>query len=113
MIRIFGLKNCDTCRKALKSFAASKISVTFVDIREAPLNPGQIKSWIDDVGLETLVNKRSTTWRTLNDEEKASLAKDPVPLLLTHRTLIKRPVIENGDAVTAGWTEKLAKQFTG
>lgn len=101
-LTLYGLKNCDTCKKALKAMEAAGKAVTFVDIRAeadlATLLPG----WLDSAGPDRLINRRSTTWRTLSEAERAG---DPLALLSTHPTLIKRPVIVADDAIFVGWAK--------
>ena len=106
---IYGLKNCDTCKKALKALEAANHSVTFVDIRaEADLTT-KIPTWLAAAGAETLINKRSTTWRGLSDTERATADGDAATKLLTdNATLIKRPVIEAGDSVYVGWAKNVS-----
>ena len=101
-LTLYGLKNCDTCKKALKALEAAGESVSFIDIRaEADLEVS-LPAWLDAAGAETLVNKRSTTWRNLSDAERETPF---AALLLAHPTLIKRPVIETGSATYVGWTK--------
>ena len=106
MIVIYGLKNCDSCRKALKLVAAGGAAHRFHDLRADGLPPGRVQRWLAAVGWEALVNRRSTTWRGLPEPEKAALldggAAAAVPLLEGHPTLIKRPVIEAGDKLIVG-----------
>lgn len=66
-IDLYGLKNCDTCKKAMKALDAAGITFVFHDIRDGSLTATQVKRWLSAVGSETLLNKRSTTWRTLTD----------------------------------------------
>ncbi|MEM7741756.1 MAG: ArsC/Spx/MgsR family protein [Pseudomonadota bacterium] len=101
-LTVTGLKNCDTCKKAIKSLNAAGFSPVFVDIRgEADLSV-LVPLWLDAVGEEQLINKRSTTWRHLPEVERS---KDPSTLLQLHPTLIKRPVIETAETVYVGWTK--------
>lgn len=104
MTILYGLKNCDTCKKALKALSAAGIEHSFVDIRAETDLAAKVPEWLVVVGGKTLLNSRSTTWRGLSDEEKAGAENDPAPLLITNPTLIKRPVIEHGDDVLVGWT---------
>ena len=94
-MRIYGLKACDTCRKAAKALPAAD----FVDVREAPLEAGQVARFLGEFG-EALVNRRSTTWRGLSEAERE---KPPEVLLAAHPTLMKRPVIEADGALHLGW----------
>lgn len=99
-MKLYGLKNCDTCKKALKALEGAGKRVTFIDIRDETDLPVKVPTWLVEAGADKLVNKRSTTWRTLSDKDKEG---DPLPLLIEHPTLIKRPVIERGKSVFVGW----------
>ncbi|MBU2532751.1 MAG: ArsC family transcriptional regulator [Alphaproteobacteria bacterium] len=110
---LYGLANCDTCKKALKALEDAGRQVTFVNIRgEADLDR-KLPAWLAAAGSERLVNKRSTTWRALSPAEQA-LAVDgnAVDLLIAHPTLIKRPVIERGAEVFVGWSKDVASVLT-
>jgi len=104
MTRLYGLKACDTCRKALKSLKNAGIDVAFQDVRETPLTQGEIVRFLDEFG-EKLINTRSTTWRGL-DEKTRSLPH--LDLLTAHPTLMKRPVIETENQMTLGWSADIA-----
>ena len=106
-ITLYGLKTCDTCRKARKQLEAAGKDVEFVDLRETDDLETRLPVWIEKVGAERLLNKSSTTWRNLSEAEK-EMALDRTSLralLLAHPTLIKRPVIVDGEAVHAGWSQ--------
>lgn len=75
-------------------------SVRFVDIRAEADLPVKVPMWLGAAGADLLVNRRSTTWRALDEAERAG---DPQALLIANPTLIKRPVIEAGDTVHIGW----------
>lgn len=107
---IYGLKNCDTCKKAMNALEGHK--TVFVDIRaEADLD-AKLPFWIDAAGAPALVNKRSTTWRQLSEADKAKAdTGEAAALLAAHPTLIKRPVIEKGKSVTVGWSAAIAKDL--
>ncbi len=97
-MKIYGIKNCDTCRKAVKALA-----VELHDVRDAPLSAAQLTEFYTALG-EGLVNKRSTTWRNLDAEERQ---QDPIALLQKHPTLMKRPVIERDGQLFLGWTKEV------
>lgn len=101
---LYGLKTCDTCRKALKALEAAGVAATFTDVRSDPGLAARLPGWLAALGADALVNTRSTTWRGLDESERARLANDPAGLLKDHPTLIKRPVIEAGGGVYCGWT---------
>ena len=93
-MQLFGLKTCDTCRKAAKA-----LNVVMRDVRADPLDPADITRFLAAFGTD-LVNKRSTTWRNLDDAERAN---SPETLLADHPTLMKRPVIEKDGQLYLGW----------
>lgn len=99
MIRLWGLKTCDTCRKALKELQAAGKEAEIVDIR-AGLDAARAARWLEAAGAETLLNRKSATWRGLSEAERAA---EPAALLLAHPALAKRPVIEHEGRVLVGW----------
>lgn len=111
MIEIYGIGNCDKCRKACKWLAQSGRAYRWHDLRTDGIDQARLRSWIDAVGLEKLVNRRSTTWRSLGENERArALDVDVAPELLTrHPTLIKRPVLQLPDAVLVGFDDSVKR----
>ncbi|PRY24937.1 Spx/MgsR family transcriptional regulator [Aliiruegeria haliotis] len=96
---LYGIPTCDTCRKARKALEAAGHDVTFRDIRKEPLHEADWVSLLEQFG-DTLLNRRSTTWKGLSDSDRAG---DPAALLRAHPTLMKRPVIEAKGKRTLGW----------
>lgn len=93
---LYGIKQCDTCRKALKWFSEQGIEHKFHDLRVDGLDASLLDQWLETVDVNDLVNRRSTTWRGLSDAEKsASSVEARHDLLLQQPTLIKRPVLVN------------------
>lgn len=105
MITLYGIKNCDTVKKARTWLEQNTIAYQFHDFRADGLEPQQIKSWIDALGLETLVNKRSTTWNELDDATKQQFAANAVNIIIAHPTLIKRPLLDTGKQQYVGFKE--------
>ena len=106
MITIYGLKNCDTCRKALKWLKETDAAHSFVDIRAETPATSEIAKWVQSAGIGTLVNKSSTTWRGLDDATKESLSDaNAADLLAENPTLIKRPVFVSGTTVIVGFKD--------
>lgn len=106
-MKLFGLKNCDTCRKALNALKAAGHEPDFHDLRVNGVTKAYVTKWAKAVGWETLLNTRSTTWRELEDGEKTNLTQaKAVELMAAKPTLIKRPVIESEAGVTCGWTDE-------
>ncbi len=106
-ISVYGLKNCDTCRKAKKALDGADMRYSFHDVRETPPIKAQIARWAKAVGTAKLLNKSSTTWRNLSAAQKEDVDdKKALALMAQHPTLIKRPVIENGPTqVFVGWSK--------
>lgn len=101
MFTLFGLKTCDTCRKAFKELEKNG-DAGFRDVRSDPLSRDQVEQFHASFG-DALINRRSTTWRALSDEERA---RDPIDLILDHPTLMKRPVVFSDSGLTLGWDAK-------
>lgn len=104
MIRIYGIKNCDTVRKARRWLEAQGLDYQFHDFRADGLSAAQVENWLAQLDWTVLLNKRGTTWRQLSDAEKAAVGADSVAALLAeHPTLIKRPVLEHADVLEVGF----------
>jgi Spx/MgsR family transcriptional regulator len=110
-MRLYGLKNCDTCKKAMKALESKGVDFTFVDIRGGSVDKAQIERWLQKAGAEALVNKRSTSWRNLSDAQKLLAEKNPTKLLADNLTLIKRPVIETGGDILVGWSKEVQSRL--
>lgn len=104
-MKVWGLKNCDTCRKALKWMDENGVAYDFADVRKDGLTDSDIRRWAGAVGVETLLNRRGTTWRKLTDAEKASAEteKGAVALMAAHPSVIKRPIFDDGKRVLVGF----------
>ncbi len=108
-MRFFGLKTCDTCRKALKSLAAAGYAPDVVDVRADGMSAADRADILAQFGDQAL-NRASTTWRGLSDAEKQS---DPAELLAAHPTLMKRPVILHNGVWTIGWKADVQAKYLG
>lgn len=112
-MKVYGIKNCDTVKKALRELEAAGHAPELVDIRVTPLEVADFQRFFDAFG-EALVNKRSTTWRGLSEAERDfENGADPVRLIFANPTLMKRPVIEAGDRVSLGWDAKTRALWVG
>lgn len=108
-MHFFGLKSCDTCRKALKSLQAAGHDPQVIDVRADGL-PDDVRAQIVARFGDAAINRASTTWRGLTDGEKAA---DTATLLAAYPTLLKRPVIADGDNWTIGWKADVQAQHLG
>jgi arsenate reductase len=114
MIAMWGLKNCDTCRKAMKWMDAENIGYEFHDVRTGGLDAKTLSEWIAAAGWETLLNRRGTTWRGLPEADKADVDADrAAKLMLAHPALIKRPVFDTGSSVLVGFSAAEQKALKG
>ncbi len=106
MITVYGIKNCDTCRKALKWLSAEGIEHQFHDFRADGLERNTLDAWVATIGWEQLLNRRGTTWRKLPAETKETI--DPVSavsLMGINSTLIKRPVFDLDGDIAVGFKD--------
>jgi arsenate reductase (glutaredoxin) len=116
-MKLHGIVNCDTVKKARAWFDARGVAYEWVDFRKAPPSLEDLARWCRAVGWETLLNRRGTTWRALDDAAKAAVVdeRSAIALMATKPTLIKRPVVEaNGDVIVgfseAGYAARFARK---
>ena len=103
-ITLYGLATCDTTRAARKWLDAHGAVHAFHDVREDGLTKALVEGWVKQLGWEKVLNKASTTWRELPETDKAGIdQKRAVALLLAHPTLVKRPVLDRGGALSLGF----------
>ena len=103
-MKLYGLKNCDSSKKTLKALQSFGHSVEFIDLRATPVVVEQLQKWLDEHGDAVLVNRKSTTWRGLDEQARQ---QPTLALLGMKPTLIKRPVIESGNNSFVGWTTEV------
>ncbi|UTW54490.1 ArsC family reductase [Kordiimonas sp. SCSIO 12610] len=112
-ITIFGIKNCDTVKKARKWLEAEGIEHTFHDFRKDGLTEGMVSAFVDALGWEAVLNRRGTTWRKLPESETDGVDEAKAKtLLLAHDALIKRPVWKKGDDYRLGFAAKDMETIT-
>src|SRR5437763_11757435 len=96
-LTIYGIKNCDTMKKARAWLDQRGVDYTFHDYKTAGIERGKLEGWANKVGWETLLNKAGTTFRKLADKDKQGLTKaNAIALMLAQPSMIKRPVLEFG-----------------
>lgn len=106
-LHFYGIPGCGTVKKARKWLDANGLDYAFHDYKKEGADAGKVADWIADKGVETVLNKRGTTFRKLSDEEKsdASDGHKAVALLVQHPSMIKRPVVEYGNGILVGFKE--------
>ena len=98
-LHVYGLRNCDSSRHTLKWLTTRRVPHTFHDVREEGVDDALLQNWLTSSHAPYLVNRRSATWRKLSADERQRADSDPVRLLGEHPTLIKRPVITDGQTI--------------
>ncbi len=103
-MKIYGIKNCDTMKKAFASLEARKLAYDFHDYKKDGVPPGKLKEWAKRVGWEKLANTRGPTWRRVPDAEKAGMNEArALALLEKNSSAIKRPILETGSRLLVGF----------
>jgi len=106
MVRIYGIKNCDSVKKALSFFKKHNIEYEMHDFKQEPVGCDTISSWLQKVEMKTLFNTRSTTYRSLKLKELDLDENGQKEWLCKENLLIKRPVIEYNNAIIVGYKEE-------
>ncbi|MDJ0824719.1 MAG: ArsC/Spx/MgsR family protein [Rhodobacter sp.] len=108
-MRMYGLRTCDTCRKAERALRAAGHDPEVVDVRTDGVPGAELRRFLDRFG-EAMINRRSTTWRGLSEAERAG---GPLKLLARHPTVMKRPVIEADGQLYLGWGKEVQNSLLG
>lgn len=112
MIILYGIKNCDSVKKAQQWLTQNALEYAFHDFRVQGLTPVLLDAWLHEVGWEMLLNRRGTTWRQLPDALKTEVdAAAARGLMLAHPTLIKRPVLALDGAHLVGFADASYRKF--
>lgn len=102
---LYGIKNCDTVKKARQWLADHAIEYRFHDFRADGLETSQVAAWLQELGAEQLVNRRGTTWKQLDEATREQFSDQTAAgLLLAHPTLIKRPLLDIGHQRFVGFS---------
>jgi len=105
MIKLYGIPNCDTIKKARKWLKDNGVDYEFYDYKKLGVPEKELKNWVKQVGWETLLNKRGTTWRKLDDNTKNSVdEKSAIQIMLANPSIIKRPVLIKGQILLVGFS---------
>jgi len=104
LITVYGIKQCDTCHKALKWLRDHNITHHFHDLRIDGLSEELVSTWLESEYGDLLLNRRSTTWRSLSKAQKESEGAAKLQMLVDHPTLIKRPVFVDDKVLAVGFS---------
>ncbi|SDA20454.1 ArsC family reductase [Sphingomonas sp. NFR15] len=104
MTTLYGIRNCDTMKKAWSWLDAHGVAYAFHDYKKAGIDRATLERWSDTLGWEALLNRAGTTFRKLPEADKADLTRDKaIDLMIAQPSMIKRPVLESGDMLLAGF----------
>jgi Spx/MgsR family transcriptional regulator len=114
MTKIYGIKNCDTMKKARTWLDGHKVDYSFHDYKASGIDKPTLEGWANKVGWEILLNRAGTTFRKLPDADKGDLTeKKAIGLMLAQPSMIKRPVLEAKGKLTVGFKpEEYKKLFS-
>lgn len=105
MITLYGIPNCDTVKKARKWLSDNGKDYSFHDYKKQGVPEKELRSWVKQLGWETLLNKRGTTWRKLDEATKASVDEaSAIQIMLDNPSIIKRPVLSSGKSLLVGFS---------
>ncbi len=104
---VYGIPGCDTVKKARRWLRENSVEHEFHDYKKAGIDAEHLRRWASEVGWETLLNRRGTTWRKLDEAEREGINEArAIVLMAEHTSLIKRPVVEHEGSLLVGFIEK-------
>lgn len=106
-MKVYGIKNCNTVKSALDWLKRNNVAFDFYDLKKG-ITPEVLRVWSKQVGWETLVNRKGTTWRQLDEKVRQTITNEPqaIKLMQEKTSLIKRPVLEkDGKIIAVGFDE--------
>jgi Spx/MgsR family transcriptional regulator len=112
-MKIYGLKNCDSCRKAFRWVDARGLAYEFIDVRDGSMTSKDIARFVAAAGWETALNRKSTTWRSLAEADRQDFSPEKtVSLIAANPTLLKRPVIDADGTIVIGFDDAAEARLT-
>jgi arsenate reductase len=112
MLTVYGIKSCDTCRRARKFLESSNIEFRFHDLREDGLDIQMLERWAARIEWARLLNRKSLTWRKIPEADRNDMTRDRAFVtMLDQPTLVKRPVLEHPSFFAVGFSEKRFADF--
>ena len=113
-LTLYGIPNCDTVKKARRWLDDRGVAYVFHDYKKQGLDAGILRAWVDELGWETLLNRRGTTWRKLPDSMREGLDQEgAIRAMLENPSLIRRPVLDTGAARQVGFSESQYQELFG
>ncbi|MVN23333.1 Spx/MgsR family RNA polymerase-binding regulatory protein [Mucilaginibacter arboris] len=112
-MKIYGIKNCNTVKKALDWLKENNVGFEFHDFKKEGVSLEKLQDWSSKVGYEKLLNKQGLTWKQLDAETKATIIgeKEALQLLSAKNSMIKRPVLEFENGLVLGFQEEMYQRL--
>jgi Spx/MgsR family transcriptional regulator len=112
MVTLYGIKNCETMKKAFAWLDEHGVEYAFHDYKKSGVDIARLKLWVKHLGWKTLLNTKGTTWRKLAPEQQGDMTQaKAVALMIEHPSLIKRPVVETGQQLLVGFDPAMFASF--
>lgn len=109
---LYGIPNCDTCRRARRWLRDQGVEFAFHDMRTDGITVAKLQSWCERLGYEKVLNRRSLTWRKVPEMDRQNLDQNAAIALMADKvTLVKRPVLEHGNVVAVGFSTEGYRQI--
>ena len=108
MLKIYGIKNCSTMKKAFDLLNELGLAYEFHDYKKQGIDAKTVKTWLDSKGQDVILNKKGTTWKKLSEsEQQTALSSEEhlIETLTTHSSMIKRPVLQTAQGLIVGFDE--------
>ena len=112
MLKIYGIKNCSSMKKAFDLLNELALPYEFHDYKKQGIDTDTVKVWLDQLGQDIVLNKKGTTWRKLSEQEQQdalATQNNLIQAFITHTRLIKRPIIVHNDTYVVGFDEEKIK----
>ncbi|MBF7681830.1 Spx/MgsR family RNA polymerase-binding regulatory protein [Acinetobacter sp. B5B] len=115
MLKIYGIKNCSSMKKAFDLLNTLGLSYEFHDYKKHSIDAQHVQQWLEQAGAEVILNKKGTTWRKLDEhQQRAALDNQSalIDALITHTSMIKRPILETPHGLIVGFDEEKYRHLT-
>jgi arsenate reductase (glutaredoxin) len=114
VVTLYGIPNCDTMKKARAWLDAHGVDYRFHDYKREGVDETRLRAWVEELGWETLVNRRGTTWRKLPEDVREGMdAEAAIRVMLETPSIIRRPVLDTGEVRHAGFSETDYERLLG
>lgn len=113
-MKMYGIKNCDTVKKACKRLEDNGVEFEFHDYKKQPPTEELLRKWCENIGIDLLINKRGTTYKKLSEEQKQSVNNEgsAIKIMIENPSIIKRPILFTGNKYIVGFNEEDYKELT-